>query len=405
MSGMSMLIWGLVYIQVWFLAVFLASTNGNTIFGPKIVWKHRILNTLVSQEKSMSQVKLTIWFLQMLWANFSYEVGENLSQLVWFNNFNFFAARTSEDGSTTYLITRKPVSVYGLSVPSLSEFSPNITHSPCSRRNLHMEKLKNSIGKMRVWNFITSVYFLWIQIYHWNEFFFQRRSSVDSFVSKRQVPLFSPTRIQDREMNGMVNEQMEKDIESMPLSKKTWVKKSQKVLKLVLPKKILLKKFRQWFSPRGIHPFWLCFTSDFLRPEGHHDAISQFRHRHNNANIWYFESKFARQSDSLFRLYLYSSCLIELAIITIKLTTPRLLEADKLKWALGGSTITVVISLAVTYITPRRLTFISRMILWLVISTCLLLCSSVDIITVSFGKHILLLECSVVLCLLKENFK
>lgn len=54
-----------------------------------------------------------------------------------------------------------------------------------------------------------------------------------------------------------------------------------------------------------------------------------------------------------------------------------------MKWALGGSTITLIISLAVTYISPRRLTFISRMILWTVISTCLLLCSSVDIITVS----------------------
>lgn len=110
----------------------------------------------------------------------------------------------------------------------------------------------------------------------------------------------------------------------------------------------------------------------------HPDADSKL------GSLWSIEKKFILQPDPLFRYYLYSSGGICLAIVLIKAVVPRMEMPLRLRWSLCATLLLVLGSLLYTYYTKRRLSCVSRLILWMVISFALILCGTVDMVTVGF---------------------
>src|SRR2546422_411693 len=133
------------------------------------------------------------------------------------------------------------------------DLSSSISGSPRTRRRKHAEKLKKSMGK------------------------FRRASSLDMLFSRRTQ--FIADINKHREMMRTVNEQIENDIDHLPLSKKT-----------------------QWFNPEGIHPLFLFFTRK---------AFSQMKMSANTfLHMLSFEMQHAIQEDRLFHYYLYCALVV-----------------------------------------------------------------------------------------------
>lgn len=172
----------------------------------------------------------------------------------------------------------------------------------------------------------------------------QRRSSLDNLFSRRTQLIADLSKY--KAMIRVVNETMAEDIDHLPLSKKT-----------------------QWFRLEGVNPFCLNFTRK---------AIDE----PSNANLFHLEMQYATQKVdfSLFRYYLYSALLIDLAIITIKITIPDMVQTSEMKWSLALSFPVIVLCLVYTSIRSNDLNYFGRLTLWLIISIFLIVCTTIDVV-------------------------
>ena len=142
-----------------------------------------------------------------------------------------------------------------------------------------------------------------------------------------------------------MNETMAGDIELLPLSKKT-----------------------QWFRLKGVNPFCLNFTRQAI--EGGSDSLLDY------------EMKYATQrvDFSLFRYYLYSALLIDVAIISIKLTIPDMVHTPASKWSLAFSFAVILFALVYTSFRRNDLNYFGRLVLWFMISVVLIVCATVTVV-------------------------
>ncbi|KAI1285492.1 Adenylate cyclase type 2 [Halotydeus destructor] len=208
---------------------------------------------------------------------------------------------------------------------------PKMTHfrvdssSPMAQRRGQAEKLKISMAQ------------------------FRRSSSFDSAYYHRQSTVFAAQLKKYNEMLGKVNKVMEDDIDSMPLSKQS-----------------------QWCEPRGIHPFCLNFIGDLTAIE--HDGKEV-------PSTWHNEKKFASQPDPLFRYYIYCSTFLFLAMLLLKVIVPNMMSSVRLQWSLGATALILLSCLVSTYPKPERMSYPVRILIWFLISSSLILCASVDIVT------------------------
>lgn len=69
------------------------------------------------------------------------------------------------------------------------------------------------------------------------------------------------------------------------------------------------------------------------------------------------EGQFATQNDPLFRYYLYTSGLICLSMIAIKLIIPNIKIPRKLIWSFSATVVMILVSLILTFWTKHRLRY------------------------------------------------
>lgn len=139
---------------------------------------------------------------------------------------------------------------------------------------------------------------------------------------------------------------MAADIDHLPLSKKT-----------------------QWFRLEGVNPFCLNFTQKAI------DSTS-------STSLFTYEMQYATQKVdfSLFRYYLYSALVIDLAIISIKFSIPDTVHTEETKWSLGISFAAIIFSLIHTSLRRNDLNYFGRLALWLLISICMIICTTINVV-------------------------
>jgi adenylate cyclase 2 len=190
--------------------------------------------------------------------------------------------------------------------------------SPSSRRRNHSERLKKCIGG------------------------FRKNSSFESLYNLRSQLIEDFGRYKN--MVKQVNSQLADDIDHLPLSKNT-----------------------QWFRPQGIHPIGLWFTRSVL---GGKESWKR---------LFSFECMYATQDDSLFRYYLYIALCTNLAIVLIKCIIPLMIHVNTLKMSLIGSFVFIAISIGASYVFKIKSQYFARLLMWIVISSTLLLCTTIDL--------------------------
>ncbi|RWS28500.1 adenylate cyclase type 2-like protein [Leptotrombidium deliense] len=154
-----------------------------------------------------------------------------------------------------------------------------------------------------------------------------------------------------RDILASVNEKIEENIEEMPLSKKV-----------------------QWCNPEGINPLLLTFTPKALKTD---------------ISLWQLEREFATQPDPLFKYYLYCTVVIFLTLIAVKLIALNFVLSQRLQWSLVVSGILMTFFVLFAHYSKKDVKYLYRIIIWIIVTLLLLICSTIDIIDGNCIRNIL----------------
>ena len=95
------------------------------------------------------------------------------------------------------------------------------------------------------------------------------------------------------------------------------------------------------------------------------------------------EKRFSLQLDPLFEYYLYCAGLIGLSITLIKYCMPKMELPLALVYSLFSGLGAIVLSVVVVHYYKQKIHLVFRLLIWLIISSILICCATIDLISVS----------------------